>query len=55
MEGERGERETKKSGQGPMCSGLKIAGVMLGLGGPMRVIAQGRGSESYQIIENDDL
>jgi hypothetical protein len=54
-EGERGERETMKSGPGPMCSGLKIAGVMLRLGGPMQVIAQGRGDDSYQIIENDDL
>jgi hypothetical protein len=54
-EGERGERETMKSGPGPMCSGLKIAGVMLGLGAPMQVIAQGRGDDSYQIIENDDL
>jgi len=44
-----------KSGQGPMCSGLKIAGVMLGLGAPMQVIAQGRGGDHYQIIENDNL
>jgi hypothetical protein len=49
---ERGERETIKSGQGPMCSGLKIAGVVLGSGAPMQVIAQGRGGDNYQIFES---